>query len=165
MEAVTYLSLGSNLGDRISNLNKAIDELNKIGTVSAISSFYENPAVGFDSTRLFLNICIEFNTLLDPLTLLLRTQEIERFLGRSAKTSTNYESRIIDIDIIYYDSIILQTEELTIPHKNRLQRKFVLTPLNDIAWGFLDPVAKKAVNQLLIECNSSEQLVLFEIKK
>lgn len=165
MEAVTYLSLGSNIGDRISNLNKAIDELNKIGTVSAISSFYENPAVGFDSTSLFLNICIEFNTLLDPLTLLLRTQEIERLVGRTVKTSTNYESRIIDIDIIYYDSIILQTKELTIPHKNRLERKFVLTPLNDIACGFVDPVAKKAVNQLLIECNSSEQLVLFEIKK
>lgn len=162
MEVVTYLSLGSNLGDRLVNLENAMSELSKIGKISAVSNIYENPPLGFDAEMKFLNLCLEFITILTPNNLLLKTQEIEKTLGRTSKSHNGYQSRVIDIDIIYYDCNCVDTEKLKIPHPQRTYRKFVLAPLNDIAGGFIDPELKKSVNQLLSSCASVEDLVLFE---
>jgi deoxyguanosine kinase len=135
-----YLSIGSNLGDRIKNIEKSIQLIQQeIGRVNQISSIYENPPLGFNSDQQFLNLCLEVESKLKPIELLKKTQQIERLIGRKTKTNIEYSSRIIDIDIIYYRNEIIKENELVIPHPKRTERNFVLTPLIEITENFIDP--------------------------
>ena len=130
-----YIALGSNLGDRKALLQRAIEEIAEhIGPVVAQSGFVETEPWGFRSPHRFLNACIAVETRLSPLELLHETQAIERRLGRTTKTHDGvYTDRPIDIDILLYGHLRLDTEELTLPHPRMLQRPFVMEPLRQIA--------------------------------
>ena len=129
-----YLSLGSNLGDKEQNLASAISEIaRRIGDITAQSAFLETEPWGFDSDNTFLNAAVCVETQLSPYELLHTTQQIERDLGRMQKSERGvYHDRIIDIDILLYDDLHIQTPELTIPHPLMQQRDFVLIPLKEI---------------------------------
>ncbi|MDR0863414.1 MAG: 2-amino-4-hydroxy-6-hydroxymethyldihydropteridine diphosphokinase [Candidatus Symbiothrix sp.] len=128
-----YLALGTNLGDKNLNLLIAIALIaEKIGIFSAISSIYHTEPWGFESPHSFLNMVVKVDTPLLPLELLRATQEIEKEMGRTQKTTSAYQDRIIDIDIILYDDLTFESEELTLPHPLYKQRPFVLEPLKEI---------------------------------
>lgn len=143
-----YLSLGSNLGDRIKLLEKSIAELNHQGKVIRCSKVYETPPWGFESQDHFLNICLEYQTPLTPFELLDRINEIEFDLGRIRNPSAGYESRPIDIDIIFFNNLQMDSERLTIPHPEYSKRIFVLAPLNDLVPNHRDLLLKKTISEL-----------------
>ncbi len=133
-----YLGIGSNLGNKEENLNKALDLLSeKIGDIIAVSSFYTSEPHGFISENNFLNAAVSMHTKLSPFALLDETQKIEKQLGRNQKTQKTYQDRSIDIDILFYDDLILNTPELTIPHPHIAEREFVFLPLSEIAPEFV----------------------------
>ncbi len=137
-----YLSLGSNLGNRHALLLQAIDMLtHRVGRLVRASSFIQTEPWGFASPHPFLNACILMHTDLAPHDLLSETQAIERLMGRTQKTAPaprgtdaapRYADRPIDIDILLYDDLRIDTPELTIPHPLMHQREFVLRPLREI---------------------------------
>ena len=130
-----YLSLGTNLGDRQSNLDAAVAMIaREVGTVEARSSVIETEPWGFESPNRFLNMAVMVQTDLKPLEVLDKTRQIEKDMGRKTKTGTDgYHDRIIDIDILLYDDLAMDTPELTIPHPRMRQRRFVMEPLAEIA--------------------------------
>lgn len=129
-----YLSLGSNLGDRHALLHQALRLLEeRVGHVERVSSFIETEPWGFQSPHRFLNACCLVHTALTPHQCLAATQDIERSMGRQQKSDHgNYHDRIIDIDLLYYDDLILHTPTLTLPHPHIQERDFVLRPLKEI---------------------------------
>jgi 2-amino-4-hydroxy-6-hydroxymethyldihydropteridine diphosphokinase len=130
---IAFLALGTNLGDKNLNLLTAITLITgKIGTVSAISSVYESEPWGFESENSFLNMVIKVETDLSPLRLLHDTQELEKKMGRTENNSPGYQDRIIDIDIIFYDDLIYESEELKLPHPHYKKRRFVTEPLKEL---------------------------------
>lgn len=163
-QAIVYLSLGSNLGNRLQNLQSAVDVINiQAGKIDTISSVYETPPVGFESEDQFLNICLSIQTNLDPHELLVRLQQIEIDLGRTHKSTVQhgvniYASRTIDIDILFYGSSVLKSTKLMIPHPLFSERKFVLVPLCEIAPKFIDPFSKLGINELLRKCKDTSEL-------
>ena len=130
-----YLSLGTNLGDRRQNLKSALQLIgSKVGTVVSASDIIETDPWGFESPNPFLNTVVKVETDLKPLEVLDVTQEIERHLGRATKSvNGEYHDRLIDIDILLYDDLVMDTPELTIPHPLMYERKFVMEPLAQIA--------------------------------
>lgn len=159
-----YLSLGSNLGERKLNLQKAIFLINeRLGEVVKISSVYNTPAWGFESDY-FLNICLQLTTSLPSEALLKKVLGIEKKLGRERNLKEGYQSRIIDIDIIYYGEAILQSENLTIPHPKMQERRFVLRPLSDIAPQFYHPELEKDTRNLLQQCRDKSVLQKSDIR-
>jgi 2-amino-4-hydroxy-6-hydroxymethyldihydropteridine diphosphokinase len=155
-----YLSLGSNLGNRKHNLENAVAEIGRCcGEITACSSFYATAPWGFLSPNEFINIAVAVTTSLEPATLLDMLQNIERNAGRQAKSRNEYEDRPLDIDILFYDDKVLQTERLTIPHPHLHRRLFVLIPLAEIAPLAIHPVLQKTVSDLLLECPDHSQVV------
>lgn len=138
MQAI--LSIGTNLGDKAENLDNAVDMLSEIGKISGISKIYQTVPWGFESHNMFFNIIVVMDTGLKPVELLEATQEIERCLGRKSKTKNGYADRVIDIDIVDYNSEIITTPRLSLPHPNMHRRNFVLYPLADILPGWIHPV-------------------------
>ena len=130
----TYLSLGSNLGDRRQLLHTAINEIaERVGRVEAISSCIETEPVGFDSVHLFLNMAVRVTTELNPYELLKVLKQLERDLGRTRKSHDGiHYDRTIDIDILLYDNLEVNSEELQIPHPRMWERDFVMRPLKEI---------------------------------
>lgn len=131
---VVYLSLGSNLGDRHSTMRRVIDMLNaEAGTVDRQSSPLETEPWGFESANKFLNMCVRLLTTLTPEQLLLKTQDIEKRLGRTVKSvDGKYHDRPIDIDMLMYDDVNISTPTLTLPHPHMHERDFVMIPLREI---------------------------------
>ena len=129
-----YLGLGSNLGDKSQHLQTAIDEIEKrIGPVVRRSAFIESEPWGFDSDNTFVNAVIAVDTDMQPMEVLRTTQSIEKDMGRTHKsTYGNYSDRIIDIDILLFGDIKVDTPELTIPHPLMNERDFVTIPLKEI---------------------------------
>lgn len=129
-----YLALGTNLGDKSQNLERAIQLINNdVGRVTRQSDFIATAPWGYESANEFLNACIEVTTTLSPLQLLDATQRIERSMGRTEKSvGGQYHDRIIDIDLLLYDHIHLSSDRLTIPHPLMWQRDFVTKPLQQI---------------------------------
>ena len=146
-----YLSIGSNIGDKEHNLNLAIGQIEKsIGYIVKVSNFYSNPAEGFIGDY-FLNACLHVKSNLSPKDLINSILKIENLFGRKRKVKGVYESRNIDIDIIFVDDIIMKTESLTIPHPRMHKRHFVLIPLCDISEEIFHPLKKKTINELLLD--------------
>lgn len=135
---IVYLSLGSNLGDKEQNIRKALIMIEEqIGRLVRQSALLATEPWGFESQNSFLNACACCETALSPFEVLRRTQEIERQLGRTSKSSGGeYHDRIIDIDILLYDDLHIHTDELTIPHPLMLERDFVMVPLREILPSF-----------------------------
>ncbi len=154
----TYLSLGSNLGDRVANLQKAIDKISEsIGFVRSISSVYKTAAWGFDGAY-FLNACIEVNTQLSPKDLLQQILTTEKELGRNRIESDTYQPRSIDIDILLFDQLSIATAELSIPHPRMLDRNFVLAPLEELASEAIHPVSQKTIAGCLRDSGDSSEI-------
>lgn len=165
MEKLLCLSLGSNLGNRHENIRRAIRLLEeRVGDICALSDFYETEPVGFASQHLFINAAASFHTALEAEEILLRTQQIERELGRTEKSrGGHYADRIIDIDLLHLDGTLLQTESLTLPHPRLASRRFVLEPLAQIAPSLLVPTLGKTVAQLLQQLNRGKvELLTYE---
>ena len=160
METV-YLLLGGNIGDRENIIRSAITLLNsKAGAVEKTSSLYETEPWGMSNAKNFLNIALKLTTDLTAFQLLDLLLKTEEQLGRTRNPlSTEYESRPIDIDILFYGSKIIQTDQLTIPHPHLQIRKFVLVPLSEIAAEFLHPVFQKTIVTLLNECPDNLEIV------
>lgn len=151
--ATVYLGLGTNLGNKEANLRTAIYKLQeRIGKQVSLSSFYETAPWGFESDHSFLNAAIGLETKLPPIEVLHITQEIERELGRTRKSvDGNYSDRLIDIDILLYDGLVLHTPELTIPHPLMTERDFVMKPLIEIAGNIIHPARQKTLSELYQE--------------
>lgn len=160
----SYISLGSNLGERMHNLQKAVFLLHeKAGDILAISRVYESPSWGFESHD-FLNICVALETLQSPKQLLETILQVERDLGRERSDSSTYQARLIDIDILYFGTEVLLTDTLTIPHPEISKRRFVLRPLADIAPQFYHPVLHKDTRNLLQECGDKSVMKKTDFK-
>ena len=148
--AIAYLALGTNIGNKRRNMITAAALLaERVGDVLALSGFYETEPWGFQSENTFLNAALQLDTSLSPLELLKATQEIEIEMGRTQKSNGAYHDRIIDIDILLYEDLVLQTSELTLPHPLMHERLFVMEPLAEIAPNVIHPVFKKPVISLL----------------
>lgn len=162
MEITTiYLSLGSNLGDRFNYLNSAIDQIKKtIGSVISSSSMFETPPLGFEADTSFINCVVSIETIHSPKKVLQLTQKIEQELGRRQKTLVAYQSRVIDIDIILFGNYCINTPELFLPHKEYINRRFVLVPLAEIAPKLIDPTTHLTVKQLLLNCLDNSEIKL-----
>lgn len=165
IEAQTiFLSIGSNLGQKRNNLQKAIFLLDEsIGRISAISHVYNTPAWGFESEE-FFNACIEVQTKLSPQDVLENILSIEEYMGRERSAESGYQSRSIDIDIIYYNKEVRNTPLLTLPHPRMAERKFVLKPLADIAPQFYHPIVNKDTRNLLQETRDKSNVTKLPIK-
>ena len=121
----------------------------RAGTVSAISSIYETEPWGYESSNVFFNMAIQIETKHSPTQLLRITQEIEKEMGRTEKSSkSGYQDRIIDIDLIMYGDLVLETPELTLPHPLFHKRQFVMEPLCEIAPDLIHPILEKTIKDL-----------------
>ena len=144
-----YISLGANEGKRLENIQEAVTRIqNKIGNLIALSSLYQTPSLGFDGPD-FLNACIEIDTSLNPLDVLDKLLDIERAMGREPSTEKGYQSRPIDLDLLFYEKQIINTLDLILPHPRIAQRNFVLYPLNEINPELVHPVFRKNIIDLL----------------
>lgn len=160
-----WLSLGSNMGNKLHNLQAAIELLHKkAGSVNAVSSVYETAAWGFSGNN-FLNICCKIQTWLSPNDLLEVINLVETKLGRIRTLSQQrYTDRLIDIDILLYDDAVINTKNLIIPHPKMAARKFVLLPLAEIAKNVIHPLKKISIHSLLDRCKDKEKVTLTGLK-
>jgi 2-amino-4-hydroxy-6-hydroxymethyldihydropteridine diphosphokinase len=145
-EYIVYLALGSNLGDRLANLKQAIAALTPQIDIKAKSQVYETPPWGIEDQPKFLNQVVKAKTYLEPEQLLKHLKRLELALGR--KESIPNGPRLIDIDILFFDDLVLNTPALVIPHPRLHERGFVLLPLMDIAPDLVHPVIKKSVREM-----------------
>jgi len=156
-----YLGIGTNLGNREENLKRAIAEIEeKIGIAEQSSSIYQTEPWGFNSKEQFLNMVVVVKTKLNPSELLVQVHNIEADLGRTRREE-RYVSRIIDVDILLYDDLIVLEENLKIPHPLMQERKFVLVPLCEINSEMIHPVLRKTMGDLLTECKDKSGIYKF----
>lgn len=153
MDHTVYLSLGTNLGDRAANLKLAISSLPPQMTVKARSNVYETPPWGYTEQGAFLNQVVMATTYLEPELLLKHIKRLEVALGR--ETTFRYGPRLIDIDILFFDDLVLNTPLLTVPHPHLHERGFVLIPLMDIAPDLVHPVTGMSVREMTLLCDTS----------
>jgi len=154
----TYLSLGSNIDNKLANLQHAVNLIGQnIGRVTKVSSIYKTKSWGFKSDD-FFNICIQVSTNLNPENLLERVLEIEKKLGRKRGLSDDYQDRIIDIDVLLFDDDIIFYNDLKVPHPRMLDRKFVLVPLTEIAPNVKHPIAKNTILMCLQSCEDTTEI-------
>lgn len=160
---VAFLCLGGNIGNREFTLKQAVEKINhEIGKVISQSNYYETEAWGVDNQEKYLNQCICVETQLPSNQVLKKSLEIELSLGRKRNHKETYEPRTLDIDMLFYNSDIIQTKELNIPHPRLHLRKFVLIPLNEIASSFLHPILNKTIQTLLLECDDNCEVLLYK---
>ena len=159
-ESTIHLSIGSNLGDRFLNIQNAIELIEEsIGSIVNCSSIYENPPIEFEAEELFYNCCLSLKTNLTIEELIIKTQAIENQIGRKKNLVSVYESRLIDIDIIYFDNLIYSSEKIIVPHVKLYERKFVLEPMKEIAMDLIDPKLNLSILELLEKCLDNSVLV------
>src|SRR5690606_2799680 len=152
------LALGSNLGNKKENLQNAVNQIHShIGFVAQTSAIYETPSWGFDSFP-FYNMCLLIHTNLSTEKFLNEIKQVEKILGRTAKTSDNYEARTVDIDIVYFNDFVFDSNNLQIPHKELQNRQFVLMPLNDLIFDWKHPVLQKSTQELLLICEDESEI-------
>lgn len=159
--ARTYIILGSNMGNRQQSLERASGTIHaEVGPVLNQSSIYETEPWGFDHPNKFLNQVLEVETSMDPESLLHRLLEVEKMAGRTRDVE-RYSPRTIDIDILFYNNLILNSKSLIIPHPRMENRKFALIPLCELTPSFRHPVLNKTVRQLLTDCKDASDVRIF----
>jgi 2-amino-4-hydroxy-6-hydroxymethyldihydropteridine diphosphokinase len=155
-----FLSLGSNLGDRVAHIGKALEELSRVGVeIRRVSSFYKTEPVDFLSQAWFLNCVAEAETELMPLRLLQTVKSVERALGR--RPTLPKRPRPIDIDILLYENVVMRSAVLNIPHERLAERRFVLLPLCELAAGLRHPVSQRTVAEMLQETRDRSVAVIY----
>lgn len=156
--AKLFLLLGGNLGDKAQIFKSAHERLSEeLGPVVGVSAMYETEPWGFESDDMFWNQVLILETALQPEEVLAHTKAIELELGRVRKAA-RYASRLIDIDLLFYDNLVLHLPNLELPHPRIIDRRFVLEPLAEVAEDFVHPVFKQSIGCLLEEC--SDRLVV-----
>ncbi|MBT7134695.1 MAG: 2-amino-4-hydroxy-6-hydroxymethyldihydropteridine diphosphokinase [Polaribacter sp.] len=164
IQRITYLSLGTNQGNKLENLQKAIDLIDdRVGGIQKISSVYQTPSWGFEGEN-FFNICIKVSTYQQPEVLLSSLLEIEQELGRLRSSEKGYQNRKIDIDILLFDDEIIFSKLLIVPHPKMLERKFVLIPLAEIAPNELHPIKKTQLSVCAQNCNDASEISMIKEK-
>jgi len=154
MDHIVYLALGSNMGNRLANLKAAISNLTPQMNVKKKSSVYETPPWGFADQAAFLNQVVKVETYLKPEPFLGHLKRLEAALGRVPSFENG--PRLIDIDILFFDDMVMDTPPLVIPHPRLHERAFVLVPLADLAPDLVHPVLHKPVSELLDGVDRSE---------
>ena len=154
MDHIVYLVLGSNMGNRLSNLKAAVLNLTPQMTVKQKSAIYETPPWGFIEQDAFLNQVVKVTTYLEPEPLLRHLKRMETALGRVP----NFQNgpRVIDIDILFFDKMIINTPPLVVPHPRLHERAFVLVPLAEIEPDFVHPILQRPINKILEDVDRSE---------
>ena len=154
MDHIVYLALGSNMGNRLSNLKAALLNLTPQMTVKQKSSVFETPPWGFTEQDAFLNQVVKVTTYLEPEPLLRHLKRMETALGRVP----NFQNgpRVIDIDILFFDKMIINTPPLVVPHPRLHERAFVLVPLAEIEPDFIHPILQRPINKILEDVDRSE---------
>lgn len=156
-----YLSLGSNIGDRLSNTRRATAFLKTVGTVLKVSSIYEtSPVAMAPDAGDFYNLVLCLDSDLSPHDLLKATKRFEKKMGRdvSNAAASHNKPRTMDIDIVLAEDRVIDTEDLTIPHREMHQRKFVLVPLNEIAPAAIHPVLNREITEILSHLHTTGQI-------
>lgn len=161
MDHIVYLALGSNMGNRLANLKAAVGNLTPQMNVKKKSPVYETPPWGFADQAAFLNQVVKVATYLQPQALLVHLKRLETALGRVPSFENG--PRLIDIDILFYDNMIMATPALVIPHPLLHERAFVLVPLANLAPDLVHPVLHRSVGELLDDLDQSE-IKLFKSK-
>jgi 2-amino-4-hydroxy-6-hydroxymethyldihydropteridine diphosphokinase len=157
-----YIQLGSNLGDREGYLKQSqVMLIDKIGLIIKKSSIYESSPWGVENQGSFLNQVLLLETDVKPFDLLDRILNIEKEMGRVR--IEKWGERIIDIDILFYNDEIIETNNLCIPHPYISKRRFVLSPLDEIAKNYIHPILQKTINKLLSECLDEEKVSVYEL--
>lgn len=164
IQKTTYLSIGTNQGNKLENLQNAIHYIaDNVGLILKISKIYKTPSWGFNSND-FYNICLEVKTVLQPEKLMTVLLEIETKLGRARSNASGYIDRIIDIDIILFNGEIIFSPNLTVPHPKMLERKFVMVPLVEIAPNIIHPIEKKQLFICLKNCEDTSKISIIDKK-
>jgi 2-amino-4-hydroxy-6-hydroxymethyldihydropteridine diphosphokinase len=152
-----YIALGSNLGNRGAHLCSALIALSKLGDVGAVSSFYETEPVGAVPQPDFLNAVAEVKTQMTPEALLAALLRIEQQHGRDRSVAPPKGPRTLDLDLLAYDDLVLETPTLTLPHPALNERRFVLAPLVEIAPEWKHPILDRTATQLLDELTGNQR--------
>lgn len=164
MKGISLILMGSNLGQREDIMNQAVNMmLDRCGELIGKSLIYETEPWGFTAEQNFLNQVVAIRTEMTPHNLLREFMSIEKELGR-VRIGIGYQSRPIDLDILYYDDLIINDDELIIPHPRLQKRRFTLLPLNDVASDFVHPILKKTNKELLEECEDTSEVTLYKKK-
>ncbi len=164
IQRITYLSLGTNQGNKLKNLQNAIDIIaNKVGSILKVAPVYETPSWGFSSNN-FYNTCIKVSTYLPPETLITTLLKIENDLGRVRNDSNSYSDRVIDLDILLFDDEIIFSKNLIVPHPRMLERKFALAPLVEIAKNVIHPIEKVKLIDCLKNCTDTSDIKIIPEK-
>ena len=154
-----YIGLGSNLGDRVAYLRDAVHRLGSIIRIERVSQLYVAAPLGYVKDDAYINAVLHGTTTLTPIELLGMLQSIELAMGR--RPGVQFGPRPIDLDLLFYDSIQMETLKLTIPHPRIAQRAFVLKPLAEIAPNLMHPVLYYTISQLLQDADDAEQVQLY----
>lgn len=155
---IAHLSLGTNLGNKLENLNDAIKKISTLGKILKISSVYQTPPWGFKSDD-FFNIALTLETSLTANELIGSLLTFESELGRTRNVGDiGYQARPLDIDIIFFNDEIINTENLTIPHPRMQDRNFVLIPLIEIVSNYHHPILNKTLETLFDECDDKSEI-------
>lgn len=158
-----YLSLGTNMGDRLSNIQQAVRLLTSDNNIKLLkaSSFYETQPWGLSEQNWFINAAIAVETELSPIELLRVCQNIEEKLGRIREGKPKWSERIIDIDILFYDDLIFKNEILEIPHKYVHKRAFALVPMIEVNADLKHPILNKTIMEMHEELENPEDVFLY----
>ena len=157
--STVYIGLGSNLGDRVANLRLAVQRLSAIVKIEKASQLYVAAPLGYVRDDAFVNAVIKASTTMKPMELLEMMQAIEIAMGR--RSGVQYGPRPIDLDLLFYDAIQIETRKLTVPHPRIPQRAFVLKPLAEIAPNLMHPVLYYTVSQLLQDTEDADQVQIY----
>ncbi len=161
--AIAYLCLGSNIGDKIANLQQAVTMLTTTGMITVVrsSAFYETEPWGNKDLDWFVNSVIEIKTKLSPRELLDLCKNTERQMGRLQSKSDKYEARNIDIDILFYGDLIVNEPDLIIPHEHLHERAFAIVPLLELIPDYEHPKYKKSLLDLHEELETLDDVFLY----
>jgi 2-amino-4-hydroxy-6-hydroxymethyldihydropteridine diphosphokinase len=156
----TYLLLGGNIGDSLQVFQQCEKQISEdIGEISLKSSYYESDPWGFDHHSKFVNQVLKVSTSLNPIQLLEKCQLIENHFGRKRNSEVGYQARVIDIDVLFFNELVLDEKKLQIPHPRLHLRKFTLLPFDEINSNFIHPKLNQSIRKILSNCSDKSEVI------